>query len=245
MKTSSQKSVASPDQLMGLDFLGEQMDLASASPGADEAAAFEVFLSVMTSNEYDVVVFDTAPTGHTLRLLSFPEIMDSWVGKLMKAKAKLGTAANALKNIIPFMDAADDLQSSKELEETKKQIDEAKAVLSDPERTTFKMVVIPEEMSIYESERAIEALNKYDITTDSIIVNQVMPDISDCDFCHSRYMLQQKRLALIDQKFSDQVVAEVPLFKDEVKGQEKLLKLAEILYEGKDNDEVQQNVIQL
>ena len=241
----SQKSMASADQLMGLDFLGEQMDLASASPGADEAAAFEVFLSVMTSNEYDVVVFDTAPTGHTLRLLSFPEVMDSWVGKLMKAKAKLGTAANALKNIIPFMDGDDDIQSTAELEETKKQIDAAKAVLSDPDRTTFKMVVIPEEMSIYESERAIEALEKYDITTDSIIVNQVMPDICDCDFCHSRYMLQQKRLALIDQKFKDQVVAEVPLFKDEVKGQEKLLKLAEILYEGKDNDEVEANVIQL
>ena len=241
----SKKSMASADQLMGLDFLGEQLDLASASPGADEAAAFEVFLSVMTSNEYDVVVFDTAPTGHTLRLLSFPEVMDSWVGKLMKAKAALGNATNALKNIIPFMDADEDIQTRQELEETKKQIDEAKAVLSDPDRTTFKMVVIPEEMSIYESERAIEALNKYNITTDSIIVNQVMPDISDCDFCHSRYMLQQKRLALIDQKFSNQVVAEVPLFKDEVKGQEKLLKLAEILYEGKDNDEVQQNVIQL
>ena len=241
----SQKSVANSDQMLCLDFLGEQMDLASASPGADEAAAFEVFLSVMTSNQYDVVVFDTAPTGHTLRLLSFPEIMDSWVGKLMKAKAKLGSAANTLKNIIPFMEADDDFQSSKELEETKKQIDQAKAVLSNPDRTTFKMVVIPEEMSIYESERAIEALNKYDITTDSIIVNQVMPDISDCDFCHSRYMLQQKRLALIDQKFSDQVVAQVPLFKDEVKGQEKLMKLAEILYDGKDNDEVQQNVIQL
>ena len=241
----SRKSMASPDQLMGLDFLGEQMDLASASPGADEAAAFEVFLSVMTSNEYDVVVFDTAPTGHTLRLLSFPEIMDSWVGKLMKAKAALGNATNALKNIIPFMDADEDIQTRQELEETKKQIDQAKAVLSDPDRTTFKMVVIPEEMSIYESERAIEALNKYDITTDSIIVNQVMPDISDCDFCHSRYMLQQKRLALIDQKFKDQVVAQVPLFKDEVKGQEKLMKLAEILYEGKDNDEVKPNVIQL
>ena len=241
----SKKSMATSDQLLGLDFLGEQMDLASASPGADEAAAFEVFLSVMTSNEYDVVVFDTAPTGHTLRLLSFPEIMDSWVGKLMKAKAALGNATNALKNIIPFMDADEDLQTRQELEETKKQIDEAKAVLSDPERTTFKMVVIPEEMSIYESERAIEALNKYDITNDSIIVNQVMPDISDCDFCHSRYTLQQKRLALIDQKFKDQVVAEVPLFKDEVKGQEKLMKLAEILYEGKDNDEVQHDVIQL
>jgi len=239
-----QKSIANPDQLLGLDFLGEQMDLASSSPGADEAAAFEVFLRIMTTNEYDVVVFDTAPTGHTLRLLSFPEVMDSWVGKLMKAKAKLGSAANALKNIIPFMEGNDG-QTSKELEETKKQIDEAKKVLSNPDRTTFKMVVIPEEMSIYESERAIEALDKYDITTDGIIVNQVMPDICDCDFCHARHKLQQKRLALISQKFRDQEVTEVPLFKDEVKGQDKLLKLASILYDNEDNDEVESSVIQL
>ena len=239
----SQKSMASADQLMGLDFLGEQMDLASSSPGADETAAFEVFLQIMTTNEYDAVVFDTAPTGHTLRLLSFPEVMDSWVGKLMKARATLGSAANALKNIIPFMDANQDAQTAKQLDDTKKQIDAAKEVLADPERTTFKMVVIPEEMSIYESERAIEALNN--ITTDGIIVNQVMPDICDCDFCHSRYKLQQKRLALIGQKFKDQEITEVPLFKDEVKGQEKLLKLADILYEGADNDEVEASVIQL
>ena len=116
----SQKSMASADQLMGLDFLGEQMDLASSSPGADETAAFEVFLQIMTTNEYDAVVFDTAPTGHTLRLLSFPEVMDSWVGKLMKARATLGSAANALKNIIPFMDANQDAQTAKQLDDTKK-----------------------------------------------------------------------------------------------------------------------------
>lgn len=244
-EVENQKSVANSDQMMGLDFLGDQMDLASSSPGADEAAAFEVFMEVMTSNEYDVVVFDTAPTGHTLRLLSFPEVMDSWVGKLMKIKSKLGSAASAFKNIVPFMDGDNDVQSTAELEATKKKIDEAKSVLSNPERTTFKMVVIPEEMSIYESERAIEALNKYDITTDGIIVNQVMPDVDDCDFCHSRHKLQQKRLALIDQKFPNQVITEVPLFKDEVKGQEKLYELAGILYEGKDNTEVKKGVIQL
>ena len=211
--------------LLGMDFLSDQLDMASASPGADEAAAFEMFMAVMNSDEYDVVVFDTAPTGHTLRLLSFPEVMDSWVGK--------------------FMDADEDIQSTRELEETKEKIDQAKAVLSDPDRTTFKMVVIPEEMSIYESERALEALGKYDITVDSVVVNQVMPDIADCDFCHSRHKLQQKRLALIDQKFPDQHIAEVPLFKDEVKGQEKLLKLAHILYDDADNDEVVQEAIQL
>ena len=56
-----------------------------------------MFMAVMNSDEYDVVVFDTAPTGHTLRLLSFPEVMDSWVGKMMMLKARLGTATNALK----------------------------------------------------------------------------------------------------------------------------------------------------
>ena len=143
------------------------------------------------------------------------------------------------------MDAVDDPQTSEDLKRTKEEIDKAKEVLSDPDRTTFKMVVIPEEMSIYESERALEALGKHDITVDSVIVNQVMPDITDCDFCHSRHQLQQKRLALIDQKFPDQHIAEVPLFKDEVKGQEKLLKLAHILYDDEDNDEVVQEAIQL
>ena len=241
----AQKNNASDDMLGGLDFLTDQMDLASSSPGADEVAAFEVFLSVMTSNEYDVVVFDTAPTGHTLRLLSFPEVMDSWVGKAMMAKAKLGSLANSLKNIMPFMDAVDNPQTAEDLKRTKEQIDEAKKVLSDPDRTSFKMVVIPEEMSIYESERALEALEKNEMNVDSVIVNQVMPDICDCDFCHSRHKLQQKRLALIDQKFTNQHIAEVPLFKDEVKGQDKLLNLAHILYDDKDNDEVTQEAIQL
>ena len=209
------EKAANPDSdggLLGMDFLSDQLDMASASPGADEAAAFEMFMAVMNSEEYDVVVFDTAPTGHTLRLLSFPEVMDSWVGKMMMLKAKLGTATNALKKIMPFMDAVDDPQTSEDLKE---------------------------------SERALEALGKYDITVDSVIVNQVMPDICDCDFCHSRHKLQQKRLALIGQKFPDQHIAEVPLFKDEVKGQEKLLNLAHILYDGEDNDEVVQEAIQL
>lgn len=242
----AQKSVSDSDSMFGLDFLSNQMDMLSSAPGADETAAFELFLKIINddSEDYDIVVFDTAPTGHTLRLLSFPDLMETWVGRMMKAKAKLGDAANKLKNILPFMDA-DDTQTAAQLEETKRQVEKAKKILSNPDRTTFKMVVIPEEMSIYESERAIEALNDYNMTTDGIIVNQVMPDIDDCDFCHSRYVLQQKRLALIDQKFKDQEITQVPLFKDEVKGIDKLVKFGEILYEGKDNDEIEHKTIQL
>ncbi|MCC7554113.1 MAG: arsenical pump-driving ATPase GET3 [Methanobacteriaceae archaeon] len=245
IQLEAQNGSSSAQNMMGLDMLTDQMDIASSSPGADEAAAFEVFLTVMTNNEYDYVVFDTAPTGHTLRFLSFPEIMDSWVGKMMKIKSKLGSAAAAFKNVIPFMDDKNGSQSTADLEETKRKIDEARKVLSDPERTTFKMVVIPEEMSIYESERAMEALDKYNIKVDSIIVNQIMPDVDDCDFCHSRNKLQQKRLALINQKFSNQFITKIPLFKDEIKGKEKLYNLADILYEKKENNEVKRNAIEL
>ncbi|MBZ9571108.1 arsenical pump-driving ATPase GET3 [Methanobrevibacter sp. TMH8] len=241
----SKKSLATGEQALGLDMLGDQLDLASSAPGADEAAAFEVFLQVMTTNEYDVVVFDTAPTGHTLRFLSFPDLMDSWVGKMIKVRTRLGSLASSFKNLIPFMGDDDDPQSTAELEETKRKISEAKEIMSNPERTTFKMVVIPEEMSIHESDRAMDALAKNHMTVDGVIVNQMMPDIENCDFCQSRYKLQQKRMALIRQKFSHQTIAEIPLFKEEVKGIDKLEEVAEILYEGKTPEQVEKDAILL
>ncbi len=216
---------------MGLDMLQDQMDMASMSPGIDEAAAFDQFLKYMTSDEYDIVIFDTAPTGHTLRLLSFPDLMDSWVGKMIKIRRQIGSMAKAFKNILPFMgDEEEEDRALQDMEATKKQINAAKAVMSDPERTSFKMVVIPEEMSIYESERAMKALEKYNIHADGVIVNQVLPEESDCEFCNARRKLQQERLKQIRERFSDQVVAEVPLLKKEAKGIDTLERIAEQLY---------------
>ena len=97
-------------------------------------------------------------------------------------------------------------------------------------RTSFKMVIIPEEMSIYESERAMQALEKYNMHSDGVIVNQVLPEVTDCEFCEARRNLQQKRLKMIEEKFSDQLVAEIPLLKEEAKGLESLEKISEMLY---------------
>lgn len=225
------KEQASLNPGMGMDMLQDQMDMASMAPGIDETAAFDKFMQYLTTNEYDVVVFDTAPTGHTLRLLSFPEMMDSWVGKMIKIRKQIGSMAKAFKNILPFMgDEEEEDKALEDMEVTKKKIKEARAVMSDPERTSFKMVVIPEEMSIYESERAMQALDKYNIHTDGVIVNQILPEISDCEFCEARRKLQQERLKMIESKFSDQLVAQIPLLKEEAKGIETLEKVAELLY---------------
>ncbi|RAP49192.1 MAG: arsenic-transporting ATPase [Methanosphaera sp. rholeuAM74] len=214
-----------------LSMFSDQMDMMSSSPGIDEVASFEKFMEYMTSDEYDVVIFDTAPTGHTLRLLSFPEMMDSWMGKMIKTRKALGSAAQKLKNIMPFMGSdEDEFESMAELEETKKRIIEARSVLTDSDRTSFKTVLIPEEMSIYESSRAMDALHKCDMYTDGIIVNKVQPDNEHCEFCKARYDVQQKRLDTIHEIFSEQIIAEIPLQAHEVRGIDQLYEICDLLY---------------
>lgn len=216
---------------MDMGMLQDQMDMATMAPGIDETAAFDKFLQYMTTDEYDIVVFDTAPTGHTLRLLSFPEMMDSWVGKMIKVRRQVGSMAKAFKNIMPFMgDEEEEDRALEDMEETKKKIREARGVLADPERTSFKMVVIPEEMSIYESERAMEALAKYNMMADGVIVNQIQPEEADCEFCAARRKIQEDRLKTIHDKFGKQLIAEILLQAEEVKGMEKLTGIGEILY---------------
>lgn len=222
---------------MDMGMMQDQMDMASMSPGIDEAAAFDKFLQYMMTDEYDMVIFDTAPTGHTLRFLSFPEMMDSWVGKMIKVRRQIGSMAKAFKNIMPFMgDEEEEDKAMEDLEATKKQIREARGIMADPERTTFKTVVIPEEMSIYESERAVEALHKFNINTDGVIVNQIQPEEADCDFCKARRQIQEQRLKTIQEKFGDQVIAEIPLMSHEVKGMNQLKEIGSILY-GEDAEE--------
>ena len=224
-----QQKAMNPGMDMGM--LQDQMDMASMAPGIDETAAFDKFMQYMTTDEYDIVVFDTAPTGHTLRLLSFPEMMDSWVGKMIKIRRQVGSMAKAFKNIMPFMgDEEEEDRALEDMEETKKRIREARGVMADPERTSFKMVVIPEEMSIYESERAMEALSKYNMTADGVIVNQIQPEEADCEFCAARRKIQEQRLKTINQKFGNQLIAQIPLQAEEVKGMDKLTYIGEILY---------------
>ncbi|MGZ7044397.1 MAG: arsenical pump-driving ATPase GET3 [Methanobacterium sp.] len=216
---------------MDMGMLQDQMDMTTMAPGIDETAAFDKFLQYMTTDEYDIVIFDTAPTGHTLRLLSFPEMMDSWVGKMIKIRRQVGSMAKAFKNVMPFMgDEEEEDRALEDMETTKKQIRAARGVLADPDRTSFKMVIIPEEMSIYESERAMEALAKNNMISDGVIVNQIQPEEADCEFCAARRKIQEQRMKTIQQKFGNQVIAQIPLQAEEVKGMEKLTSIAHILY---------------
>ena len=153
------------------------------------------------------------------------------MGKLIQTRTQLGQMANKLKNIIPFMGSDEENQEEmEELNRTKEQILRAREVLTDPKRTSFKTVLIPEEMSIYESSRAMDALHKCNMSTDGIIVNKIQPDNNHCEFCKARREIQEKRLETIKETFGDQIIAEIPLQSHEVRGIDQLYEICDLLY---------------
>ena len=227
------KEMLSPqlDKISALKGLGldDTLDMAGMTPGIDEIASFDRFLRYMGSREYDVIVFDTAPTGHTMRLLSLPDVLDSWLGKIIKLRMRLSGLTGIVKRFMGS-DEDDKDHTLEKLEEMKKRIEEAKRLLSDPHRTSYNIVMIPEAMSIYESQRSVHFLKEVNIPVNKVIVNQLIPENPHCRFCMEKRRLQLSRLSEIESRFPSCRIYELRLFREEVRGKHMLEKVAKELY---------------
>ena len=218
------------ESLKGLGLDGF-FDMADMTPGVDEMAAFDKFLQYMHSGEYDIFVFDTAPTGHALKFLSLPEVLDSWVGKMIKFRMRFAGIANLFKKILPFGKPDEGPQiGTEQLDAMKERIEEARTILSDPAKTFYNIVMIPEQMAILESQRCINTLREYRIPVRSIVVNKLIPKNPRCDFCTSKRGEQQVRMKTIGEKFKAFRIMQLPLFKEEVRGMGKLSQVGKELY---------------
>ena len=226
--------------------LGEEADpLAGGMPGADEAAAVQQLLSLLDDERFDRVVVDTAPTGHTLRLLELPDVMDSMVGRLLRLRERLGGMLGGLGGLF----GGDDEDVNKEermddLRAVSERIERLRTTLRDPARTDFRVVMVPETMSVAESERLLGRLSEHEIPVGTVVVNRVMedladvvdpadvealraadvdleavsPDLDDCAFCQRRWSVQQSALGRAQEVFRNHEVRRVPLFADEPRG---------------------------
>lgn len=227
-----------PEMMGGMDLLGgEDMggigDMTSMTPGIDEMAAFDKFIEYMHKDDYDFVIFDTAPTGHTLRFLSLPDVMESWLGKLLKIKRKMSQFTGMFKGFMPFTEEEEDgeEESFDALEDLKEKIKDARGIMQDSSKTRFWMLMIPEEMSLYEGERMLDELNKYDIICENIVVNKIIPENSDCEFCSSKRDQQMEVLSSIKGTMEDKDIRTLELHRKEIKGSELLKKVGLKLYE--------------
>lgn len=227
-----------PDMMSNMPFMGDIGELGGMNPpGIDEAMAFKQVLEfVEKDTDYDLIIFDTAPTGHTLRLLSLPETLSSWLVKLLKMKVKLKNLFGTLGNLFKKKDSKKEKDVTIDiLEQSKDLILKARNDLQDPSINSFVIVMIPEEMAIAETGRLLNELIRYGIPNEIIIVNQLLRDTAElCDFCSSRKLMQQRNLDKIKEIFRNKMeknLIEVPLFKEEIREYDKLKEMGEYLIE--------------
>ncbi|QLL30467.1 hypothetical protein HG536_0A02840 [Torulaspora globosa] len=211
---------------------GALADLTGSIPGIDEALSFMEVMKHIRNQEkgegesYDTVIFDTAPTGHTLRFLQLPNTLSKLLEKFGEITGKLGPMLNSLAGV-GNVDIAGKLAQLKENVETIKQ------QFTNPDLTTFVCVCISEFLSLYETERLIQELMSYDMDVNSIIVNQLLFAEFDkehnCKRCQARWKMQKKYLDQIDELYEDFHVVKMPLCAGEIRGLKNLQKFSQFL----------------
>ncbi|KAL2168622.1 hypothetical protein VTG60DRAFT_7108 [Thermothelomyces hinnuleus] len=211
---------------------GMMQDLAFAIPGIDEAMSFAEVLKQVKSLSYETIVFDTAPTGHTLRFLQFPSVLEKALAKVSQLSNQYGPLLNGFLGSNGTLPNGQNLSEMMEkLESLRATISEVNAQFKDERLTTFVCVCIPEFLSLYETERMIQELASYGIDTHSIVVNQLLfpKPGSDCDQCTARRRMQKKYLDQIEELYDEFNVVKMPLLVEEVRGKERLEKFSEML----------------
>ena len=204
----------------------KQMDLALNAPGTLEAALIQCIATHLDSPDYERVIFDTAPTGHTLRLFSMPEVFSGWVEGLMSAQLRaqrleetaesLGGSGKVKLRGNPKRDAlVKDI-----LHKRQKQLHRMKDILTNPGSSAFCMVMIPEALPVRESLRALTSLRELNIEVSILVVNRILPAISEQDgFLNRRREVESRYLKEINSSF-DPGIARIflPLLDTDIRG---------------------------
>ena len=214
----------------GAGMTNMMQDIAFSIPGVDEAMSFAEVLKQVKSTSYSVIIFDTAPTGHTLRFLTFPTVLEKALGKISELSGRFGPMLGSLMGGSGGP-SADDMFAK--LKETRATIAEVNTQFKNPDLTTFVCVCIPEFLSLYETERMVQDLTSFDIDTHNIVVNQLLypKKGDDCELCSSRYKMQQKYLEQILDLYEDFHIVRLPQQTQEVRGVQALEKFSKLLVE--------------
>ncbi|CAN4097376.1 unnamed protein product [Withania somnifera] len=199
-------------------------DMANAVPGIDEAMSFAEMLKLVRTMDYSVIVFDTAPTGHTLRLLQFPSTLEKGLEKIMSLKSKFGGVLSQMTRIFGVDDEFGEDAILGKLEAMRDIIEQVNKQFKDPDMTTFVCVCIPEFLSLYETERLVQELTRFEIDTHNIIINQVLFDVEviESQLLKARMRMQQKYLDQFYTLYDDFNITKLPLLQQEVCGVEAL-----------------------
>ncbi len=224
------------------DEVDRQLDLASYAPGASEAALLERVAELMGDggSGFDLVIFDTAPSGHTVRLLSLPEVMGAWTDGLLRHREHASRLDSVLKTLGGKTRQGDDLSLIENtqryptgsavgtlddiLQTRRRKFIVARDRLLDATTTAFLLVVNPDKLSLLESQKVVTLLTRFKIAVSAVVVNRVLPDETDVQgtFFEARREQERTYRREIDATFSRFPRVVVPLLHHDVCGIESL-----------------------
>jgi arsenite-transporting ATPase len=198
------------------------------APGIEEEYMLNYILELVEGETYDLVVWDTAPAGHTLRLLHLPQIF-------MK---HLEAATKFYMNLYSYFEKVKDTVRLKKGKRTLLEIisgweglaEKVVRFIRDPVKSEFVIVTIAEALGVKQTERIIRDFDDYELKINHLIVNYLIQD-ADCDFHRVRKIMQQGYLRTLREQHGNRLeIIETPLFPHEIKGVEKISKVSEILF---------------
>jgi arsenite/tail-anchored protein-transporting ATPase len=193
-------------------------------PGMDEIFALLQLKQHHESGEFDVVIVDCAPTGETLRLLSFPEVARWWLEKVFPWEKRLLTAARPFaRTMLDLPLPGNDVLA--EVQGLVRNLIDMSEILRDRERASIRLVMNPERMVIKEAQRTFTYLNLYGYLTDAVVVNRVFPEAVDGGYFSAWRAVQQEHLELVEEAFAPVPVLRAPFFDQEVIGPAMLSRL--------------------
>ncbi|TWT04294.1 ArsA family ATPase [Planococcus sp. CPCC 101016] len=213
-----------------MEEVNRQLDTAKASPGADEAALFDKLIHIILEERqnFDKLVFDTAPTGHTIRLLTLPELMGVWIEGLLEKRRKTNENYTQLLNDgEPREDPIYDV-----LRERQERFSKARDLLLDEQETGFIFVLNPERLPILETKKALDLLHNYHLHVKTLIINKILPKEADGEFLLERKKHEKKYLQQINETFPKQKLVHVPLFSQDIISKTQLELFSEYFQEG-------------
>lgn len=212
-------------------------DEVSVLPGMEELANLLWINRHRERGAFDVIVVDCAPTGETLRLLSFPEIGRWWIEKILPIHRA------AAQIVRPFVRATSGLPMPEDevydaVQDLFRQLDRLHKMLTDPELTSVRLVLNPEKMVLKETQRTYTYFNLFGYPSDLVVCNRVLPaSVTDAYFAAWKES-QSRHRAEIEERFAPMPVLEVPLFTDEVVGMDRLREVARALYAEADPSQI-------
>ncbi|PYS93771.1 MAG: hypothetical protein DMF64_03105 [Acidobacteria bacterium] len=216
--------IAERGTLLDESDINELLDL--SLPGMDEVMALFELSELDRTNEFARIVVDTAPSGHTSRLLRLPDTFAHMVATLdrMSEKHRYIIAQFARRTRAP-LDEVDLF-----LRDLNERIARVRALLYDPAQTSFTLVTIPEAMAVEETARYLALLRDEGVPVTDLIINRVEAEHNDCRYCHARVRSQQQWLTQIEKDFNALRQRRVPLLAGEVRGLAALRRFADLVW---------------